>query len=107
MTTERASLGFGSELEQLDAWNPQPPSAPRPNQDAIRHVAAAAGFSSREPQLVRGRRTGRNMQLNLKARPDTIAAFCAIADANGWGLGETLEKAVELLEREPGRSPAR
>lgn len=101
MTTERASLGFGDALEQpLDAWNPQQPIVPRPNQDAIRQVAAAAGFSSREPQLVRGRRTGRNMQLNLKARPDTIAAFCAVADANSWGLGETLEKAVALLERE-------
>jgi hypothetical protein len=33
------------------------------------------------------------MQLNLKARPDTIAAFFAVADANGWGLGETLETA--------------
>jgi hypothetical protein len=33
--------------------------------------------------------------LNLKARPDTIAAFCAVAR-----LGETLEKAVALLERE-------
>jgi hypothetical protein len=33
----------------------------------------------------------------------TIAAFCAIADQQGWGLGETMEKAVELLEREHRR----
>ena len=49
---------------------------------------------------VRRRRTGRNAQFNLKARPETIAAFCAVADQQGWGLGETLEYAVTLLERE-------
>jgi hypothetical protein len=50
--------------------------------------------------LIRRRRTGRNAQFNLKARPETIEAFCAVADLNGWGLGETLEKAVALLQRE-------
>lgn len=49
---------------------------------------------------MRRRRTGRNAQFNLKAKPETIEAYCAIADAQGWGLGETLEKAVELLEQE-------
>lgn len=53
---------------------------------------------------VRRRRTGRNAQFNLKARPETIAAFCAVADLQGWGLGETLEHAVALLEREYKRS---
>ena len=47
---------------------------------------------------VRRRRTGRNVQFNIKARPETIAAFTAIADANDWGFGETLEHAVALLE---------
>jgi hypothetical protein len=51
---------------------------------------------------LRRRRTGRNAQFNLKARPETIAAFCAVADARGWGLGETLEQAVALLQREHG-----
>lgn len=81
------------------------PSAPRPE---VKKAAAAAGFHSREAKVVpllekpavveqRRRRTGRNAQLNLKAKPETIAEFTAIADKNGWGLGETLEKAVELL----------
>jgi len=43
---------------------------------------------------------GRNAQFNLKARPDTIQRFCDVADAQDWGLGETLEHAVALLERE-------
>jgi len=51
----------------------------------------------------RRRRTGRNAQFNLKARPETIDAYCALADRMGWGLGETLERAVELLEREYGK----
>jgi len=36
---------------------------------------------------MRGRRTGRNAQFNLKARPETIVAFCAVADRNGWESG--------------------
>ena len=51
---------------------------------------------------VRRRRTGRNAQFNLKARPDTIDRFCAVADGQGWGLGETLEYAVALLEERYG-----
>lgn len=52
----------------------------------------------------RRRRTGRNAQFNLKARPETIDAYCALADRMGWGLGETLERAVALLEREYGKA---
>ena len=54
---------------------------------------------SKTPQQ-RRRRTGRNAQFNLKARPETIDAYCALADRMGWGLGETLERAVALLEKE-------
>ncbi|WP_222435300.1 hypothetical protein, partial [Puniceibacterium confluentis] len=61
--------------------------------------APAAGAGGAPP---RRRRTGRNAQFNLKARPDTIESFCAVADANGWGLGETLEHAVRLLQRDFG-----
>jgi hypothetical protein len=52
-----------------------------------------------DPVKVRRRRTGRNTQLNIKARPDTITAFCVIADSNDWGLGETLEHAIALLQK--------
>jgi hypothetical protein len=50
----------------------------------------------REP---RRHRTGRNIQLNIKARAETIARFYAIADFNGWVLGETFERAIAALER--------
>jgi len=52
----------------------------------------------------RRRRTGRNAQFNLKARPETIEAYCTLADRMGWGLGETLERAVALLETEYGKA---
>jgi len=60
------------------------------------HIAPTPSRATQQ----RRRRTGRNAQFNLKARPDTIDAYCALADRMGWGLGETLERAVELLERE-------
>lgn len=118
MEKERASLGFGDELDSFDPaeWNPKPSSRandPVKPEDA-RKAADAAGFKSREPakapveapqtpiaapRAQRRRRTGRNVQFNIKARQETIDAFCEVADEQGWGLGETLEYAVDLLKR--------
>jgi hypothetical protein len=110
---QRADLGFvvdEAEFNPAD-WDVGTP-APKPPQPVdARKVAEATGFRSREagqgapasaPKPVRRRRTGRNAQFNLKARPETIQSFCAVADAKEWGLGETLEHAVALLQREYG-----
>ena len=120
MDRKRADLGFADVLDGFDPteWSPERArkAEVRPEKTQTRKAAAAAGFRSREPQPTppaaagrageeappRRRRTGRNAQFNLKARPETIAAFCAVADRQGWGLGETLEQAVALLEREYG-----
>ena len=111
MTKQRADLGFGDELESFDAaeWTPKPAdrAASRPKQSPeARQIAEASGFRSREPVATpapsrdRRRRTGRNAQLNIKATPETVEAFYAIADAQNWGLGETLEHAVALLQKQ-------
>lgn len=118
MTKERAPLGFGDELEEFNPaeWTPKPATNANAKPDVVvaRKAAEASGFRSREPKPApmpaetgagqgsapRRRRTGRNAQFNLKARPETIEAFVAIADRQSWGLGETLEHAVALLERE-------
>lgn len=110
MGKERASLGFGDELDSFnpEEWSPRESKTAndRPVPEATREAAQAAGFQSREatapkpPSPQRRRRTGRNTQFNIKTKPETIEAFCAIADGQGWGLGETLEYAVQLLERE-------
>lgn len=125
MGRERADLGFGGD-DGFDPaeWDVGTPAPTRPESGSARKVAEATGFRSREvvPPAAHGagqgavvaavppppapkprrRRTGRNAQFNLKARPETIAQFCAVADGKGWGLGETLEYAVTLLEREYG-----
>jgi len=110
MSRDRVDLGFGDPLDDLDLseFKPRQAPVPRPPLGETSRAAEAAGFRSREPKAAessaggavpqRRRRTGRNAQFNLKARPETIAAYCALADRMGWGLGETLEKAVELLE---------
>ncbi|MCO6388260.1 stability/partitioning determinant [Aliihoeflea sp. 40Bstr573] len=113
MDKQRADLGFADALDEFDPaeWLPAAASAnDKPAPVETSRAAEAAGFRSREPKAAplvakppdppRRRRTGRNAQFNLKARPETIEAYCAIADSQGWGLGETLEHAVALLERE-------
>jgi hypothetical protein len=48
-------------------------------------------------------RTGRNMQLNIKASADTVRRFIAISDAYEWPSGLTMEHAIGALERELAR----
>ena len=113
MPTPRVDLGFGgegfaSELDTLDqfAWASSK-RKPAPASTQSLQAAEAAGFRSREPKPtqpsseappVRRRRTGRNVQVNIKARAETIEAFTRIAGKQDWGFGETLEHAVALLE---------
>lgn len=106
----RPSLGFGEALEELDAADFKPkPKATKPEPQAARKAAEDAGFRSREASKAetprvqqRRRRTGRNAQFNIKTKPETIELFTRIADANGWGLGETFERATAMLEKEYG-----
>lgn len=121
---QRADLGFVVDETDFNPadWDVGTPAPKPPQAVDARKVAEATGFRSREvgnaaidragqgapiapppaPKQVRRRRTGRNAQFNLKARPETIQSFCAVADARDWGLGETLEHAVALLQREYG-----
>lgn len=94
-------------------------AAPRPAE--IKAIAKQARFHEREVPLApppptpvptatlapltaerapRRYRTGRNRQINIKASDETINALYAIADAQGWVLGETLERALGALQRE-------
>ena len=81
--------------------------------EQVRAVAEPAAFRSRDPAAPpsaasaspmlrpqRRYRTGRNMQLNLKVREVTVKTFYAMADAQGWVLGEAFERAVAALQRE-------
>lgn len=110
MTTERADLGFGAALNDLAEFDLESKESRKPkvHKGKTQKAAEAAGFRSRESKApkpahqLRRRRPGRNVQFNLKAKPETIEAFCKVADVNSWGLGETLEYAFDLLAKEQG-----
>ena len=99
------------DLPDLSAFKPTPRAErPKPEKAAIRDVAAKAGFTSREPtptlaqtdpvarRSQRRHITGRNRQLNLKVTEDALGRFYALAEREGWVLGETFEAAVTALE---------
>jgi hypothetical protein len=71
--------------------------------DIVRIVSEAARFPSREaiprrpPRIYR---TGRIMQSNARATPETVEAFYAIANQQGWMVSEALEHALAALKRE-------
>jgi hypothetical protein len=105
---ERASVFDASPDFDVTGFVPQKPKASAP-QEKVRQVSESASFKSREPverkaarREPRRYRTGRNTQFNIKADPDVIEEFYRIADAQGWVLGETLERAVKALENEIG-----
>lgn len=87
---------------------PVPDETAKPDMSIVEGVLVGQGadIAPKVPETIqqRRRRTGRNAQFNLKARPETIDAYCALADRMGWGLGETLERAVALLEKEYGKA---
>jgi hypothetical protein len=113
MSKPRASIFEDSDVQDLDVGSFAPKTAidtkaPAPEQ--VRAVSQAAQFRSREAtapkpeaqakRAARQYRTGRNVQFNVKALKETVDAFYAISDAQGWVLGYTLERALEALQRE-------
>ncbi len=114
--TERASIFSTEETPELDVtgFAPKKPetkqkSAPR---EIVRAVSEAANFPSREatPPVIktqptaapiretRRHRTGRNVQMNVKLKQETVDTFYQITDSQGWVLGETLEHALAALK---------
>ena len=118
--SERAGLFEDEDEDAIDVsgFTPKPkPATPPVPPEQVRAVSQARGFRSREPQPAaaaapapapvaevprrepRRYRTGRNVQLNIKARAEVIDSFYAIADRQGWVLGQAFEEAVAALER--------
>jgi hypothetical protein len=44
------------------------------------------------------------MQFNARTTPQTVEALYAIADRQGWLVGETLERPLAALQREAERT---
>lgn len=111
MSKPRASIF--EEAPQLDMSSFAPKAVidtKGPPVEQVRAVSEAAQFRSREatvPKLekqfkrtARQYRTGRNVQFNVKALRETVDAFYAVTEEQGWVLGYTLERAIEALQRE-------
>ena len=109
MAEERASI-FGGDDVDISAFKPKQALPPAASPEQVREVAEGVRFRSREPQAPpvpqaqrrepRRHRTGRNVQLNIKARAEAVDAFYALADRQNWVLGEAFERAIEALQRE-------
>lgn len=106
MAGGRASIFENDDEIDVASFVPKPKATPAgPLKAEVRAVAEAANFRSREGGSVplrapqRRHRTGRNAQLNIKATQETIDAFAAISEQQGWVFGETLEHALQALEK--------
>ena len=109
MSNPRASIFSDEDALDLSGFAPKAgPDSSAPMPEAVKAVAEAARFRSREPSEVpqpavkrtpRRHRTGRNVQFNVKAHQETIDTFYAISDQQNWVLGETLEHALTALQR--------
>lgn len=88
--------------EQVGFRSREPiPATPTPaTSESVTPIAGTLNVGEAPPLgLARRYRTGRNRQLNLKVRAEDAAAFYAIADAQGWVLGETFGHAIAALRR--------
>jgi hypothetical protein len=114
MSDPQRSDPFAGNLDLSD-FKPAAPKRPKIEPAAIREVSEANNFPSRaapsKPKAAkagvgaqRRRRTGRNVQFNIKTTPDVIERFTALADKHGWVFGELLEKALDALEKSSGRA---
>jgi hypothetical protein len=108
---KRASIfDLGEGEIDVSGFTAKPSASGGPPAEQVKQVSEAANFPSREAHQSkpaskprrepRRYRTGRNVQLTLKAKQDPIDRFYAITDKQNWVLGYTFERAVEALERE-------
>lgn len=105
MMTGRRAPVFNEELDVSD-FKPTA-SGNGALREQVKAVAEPASFRSRDPVAAaqpmrreqRRYRTGRNVQLNLKVRQEDADTFYALADRNGWVLGEAFQRAIEALQR--------
>ena len=110
LTRKRASIFAGDDALDVSAFAPksgrEPGAVPA---ELVRTIAETSHFPSREAKAgpparrpPRIHRTGRTMQFNARPTPQTVGALYAIADRQEWLVGETLEHALAVLQRELG-----
>jgi len=110
MGNERLSVFDDASDIDLTGFTPEREARrPKPTKAKVRVVTEAAQFPSRqgtapvsEPLKHRPRyhKTGRTAQLNVRIMPTVHDKVYEITDQQGWLVGETIERAIEALERE-------
>ena len=112
MNGDRASIFDNDDEFDVSGFAPKPAEKAAEKREQVRAVSEAASFRSREPKAApavpaastkreqRRYRTGRNAQLNIKIKPETLEDFYALVDRTGWVQGEAFERAIEALKRE-------
>lgn len=110
MANERLSIFGDTGDVDLTAFTPERETKkPKPAKAKVRVVTEAAQFPSRQgaapvPEPLKHRpryhKTGRTAQLNVRIMPAAHARVYEITDQQGWLVGETIERALEALERE-------
>ena len=99
-------------LKEVPAFAPKPKPEIKVAREAVDRLAEDNNFPSRQaarsPKEPKRKKrvytTGRNVQFNLKAKPETLARFNRLADEAGMSLVALFERAVDALERERNAS---
>jgi hypothetical protein len=96
-----------AEPAEAPVFTPKPKATKPAEIDTVDQIAREQNFPSRQAPRAsapaRKRRTyttGRNQQINFKATAATIERFYRIADEKRLPLCETLEVALDALERD-------
>jgi len=115
MAQERLSVFENSDLD-LSEFTPTADikKKPKPGREKVKAISEAAQFPSREAKppvseplkrKPRYHKTGRTASLSCRLMPAVVEKIYAIADREGWLVGETIERGIEALERELGKKP--
>lgn len=101
---DRASIFEKPKLD-ISGFAPRSEDRSRPLPDQLDEITRGSKFRSREaagPARIeqRRRRTGRNVQFNIRATQQVIDEFKALSESQDWPDGLTLEHALAALKRE-------
>ncbi len=115
MSDARRADPFTGDID-ISGFSPTIPKKPPVQKEVIREVSEQNNFPSRAPARAaaspkpvvetklmkqqRRRRTGRNVQFNIKATAETVERFTALADKHGLVFGELLERALDAFQRD-------
>jgi hypothetical protein len=114
MASERLSIFENTGDIDLSEFTPAAhvKKKPKPPREKVKAVSEAARFPSREapapvPEPLKRKpryhKTGRTASLSCRLMPAVVDKIYAIADREGWLVGQTIELGIEALERELGK----